>query len=149
MTASLSFQVVVDCADPHVLAEWWAQTMGWEVEPTDEAFIRRMISEGYASEADTRTYRGQLWWATGAAITQPDAPEGGACRRILFQKVPEGKSVKNRMHLDLRATADGAELDAVRERLLERGASFLHAASEGPHLWYTMTDPEGNEFCIT
>ena len=36
------FQVAVDCADPHTLADWWAETLGWQVEPSDEAFIRRM-----------------------------------------------------------------------------------------------------------
>ena len=71
MTVPVSFQVVVDCADPHELAQWWADTMGWDLEPTNEDFIRRMIAEGYAGEADTRHWRGQLWWATGAAITQP------------------------------------------------------------------------------
>jgi hypothetical protein len=149
MTTPLSFQVVLDCADPHELAQWWAETMGWNLEPTNEDFIRRMIAEGYATEGDTRTWNGQLWWATGAAINQPEPPEGGACSRILFQKVPEPKAGKNRMHVDLRATATGPDLDAVREALLQRGATFLHEGSEGPHRWYTMADPEGNEFCIT
>ncbi|CAL8974805.1 hypothetical protein PROP_01526 [Propionicimonas sp. T2.31MG-18] len=149
MTVPVSFQVVVDCADPHELAQWWADTMGWDLEPTNEDFIRRMIAEGYAGEADTRQWRGQLWWATGAAITQPGAPDGGACRRILFQQVPEAKAGKNRVHLDLRVTATGPDLDASRDALLARGASYLHEGSEGPHRWYTMADPEGNEFCIT
>ncbi len=39
------FQVVVDCAQPHVLADWWARTLGWTVEPVDEDFIRKMIAE--------------------------------------------------------------------------------------------------------
>ena len=149
MSAPLTFQVVLDCADPHELARWWAETLAWSMEPTDEAFIRRMIAEGYATEDDTRTWHDQLWWATGAAIVQPDPPDAGACRRILFQKVPEAKAGKNRMHLDLRAVTDSDGLDAIRDRLLRRGATFLHEGSEGPHRWYTMADPEGNEFCIT
>ena len=40
------FQVVVDAADPHAQADWWAETLGWEVEPSDPAFIRSMIAEG-------------------------------------------------------------------------------------------------------
>ncbi len=149
MTPPVAFQVVLDCADPHELADWWAQTMGWTLEPTNEEFIRRMISEGYAGDDDTRVWRDQLWWATGAAILHPEALEGAACRRILFQKVPEDKAGKNRMHLDLRVTSDGTDLDVARDALLGRGASFQHAGSEGPHRWYTMSDPEGNEFCIT
>jgi hypothetical protein len=149
MTAPVSFQVVVDCDDPHELAEWWALTLGWTMEPTDEAFIRRMIDEGYASQDETRTWKGQLWWATGAAILHPEASGDAPARRILFQKVPEAKTVKNRAHLDLRVTAAGAELDAARDALLERGATYLHSASQGPHRWHTMADPEGNEFCIT
>lgn len=149
MPTPLEFQVTLDCADPHVLAEWWAETLGWDVEPTNEAFIRQMIAAGHASDADTREYRGQLWWAAGAAIRQPDAPEGSSCRRMLFQVVPEPKAGKNRMHLDLRLPASGEGLDATRDALIARGATFLHEASQGPQRWYTMADPEGNEFCLS
>jgi hypothetical protein len=45
-----------DSSDPHTLADRWAQTLGWEVEPSDEEFIRRMIKEGYASEDDTAVH---------------------------------------------------------------------------------------------
>ena len=149
MTAPLTFQVTLDCADPHALAEWWSETIGWPVEPTDAAFIQQMVDAGHATEADTRIYNGQLVWATGAAISVPDAPEGSPCRRFLFQAVPEQRIVKNRMHLDVRVTP-GTDLDAARDALLARGATFLHEATEGPmHRWYTMADPEGNEFCIT
>jgi len=57
-----TFQVTVDCADPHTLADWWAQALGWQVEPSDEAFIRRMIDAGYAADSDTTTHRGVLVW---------------------------------------------------------------------------------------
>ena len=136
------FQVTFDSADPHAQADWWAETLGWEVEPSDEAFIRRMIAEGYATEAETKTHRGVLVWATGAAIRHPDTG-----RRVLFQSVPEAKTVKNRVHLDVRLT-DAGEMEAVRERLEARGATFLHDGQQGPHRWVTMTDPEGNEFCV-
>lgn len=139
------FQVVIDCADPHVLADWWADAIGWVVEPSDEAFIRRMISEGYATEADTRTHRGVLVWQEGAAIRHPDGPAGRD--RILFQLVPEPKSVKNRVHLDVRVGE--ANVEAEVERLVSRGATFLHRASQGPHTWVTIADPEGNEICLT
>ena len=148
MTA-IEFQVTLDCADPHELAAWWAETLGWELEPTDEAFIRQMVGARCATEAETRTWRGQLWWATGAAVRLPEAGEVAGCRRVLFQQVPESKTVKNRMHLDLRVIAAGGELDATRDALLARGATFLHEGRQGPHRWYTMADPEGNEFCIS
>ena len=59
--------------------------------------------------------------------------------------VPEPKSVKNRMHLDLRSDEDAG---AVRERLLALGATKLSEGRQGPHTWWTMADPEGNEFCV-
>jgi hypothetical protein len=140
-------QLVTDCHDPHELAEWWAETMGWQVEPQDEAFIRSMIEQGHATEADTRVYRGALVWRTGAAI-RPVAEDGTpGAMRWLFQAVPEAKSVKNRMHIDLRPEPD-ADLGAIRATLLARGATFLHEGREGPHTWVTMADPEGNEFCV-
>ncbi len=148
MTA-LTFQVVLDCADPHPLADWWAETLGWQLEPSDEAFIRRMIAAGHASEADTTLHHGTLVWAEGQAIREPDAPEGSPCTRILFMAVPEAKAGKNRMHLDVRATREGTALDDARDALLARGATYLWEGSQGPHRWYTMADPEGNEFCLT
>jgi len=141
------FQVAVDAARPHVLADWWADALGWDVEPSDEAFIRRMIAEGYATEADTMTHNGGLVWAEGAAIQHPGGPESGNSGRIYFQLVPESKTAKNRVHLDVRVGA--AQIEAEQERLIATGATFLYRASQGPHSWVTMADPEGNEFCIT
>ena len=139
------FQVTVDCADPHVQADWWAQTLGWQVEPQDEAFIRRMISEGQAAESDTRLHNGGLVWKTGAAISHPGGLERAP--RMLFQQVPEGKTVKNRMHLDVRVGA--ADFERVVADLTTRGASFLHNGQQGPFTWVTLADPEGNEFCVS
>ncbi len=136
------FQVTVDCAAPHELAEWWAEALGWQMEPQDEAFIRRMVDGGFASEADTRTYKGALVWADGQAITSPDPGRP----RVLFQRVPEGKTVKNRVHLDLRVGAERREAEVAR--LVAAGATELHRASQGPHEWATLADPEGNEFCV-
>ena len=141
------FQVTVDCADPHVLAEWWADALGWLVEPSDEDFIRRMVAIGAASEDDTITHRGVLVWKVGAAILPPDGTDTGPRRRVLFQLVPEAKTVKNRVHLDVWVGADN--VDAEMARLTAAGAQFLHRGSQGPHGWVTLADPEGNEFCIT
>ncbi|CAA9268266.1 MAG: hypothetical protein AVDCRST_MAG41-2750 [uncultured Corynebacteriales bacterium] len=139
-------QVVIDTADPHGLADWWAATLGWVVEPSDEGFIRSMIDAGHASAADTTTHRGVLVWKEGAAITHPAGTAGGR-PRILFQLVPEAKTVKNRVHLDLRGEGDG-DPEATIRALLDRGATLLHRGSQGPARWATLADPEGNEFCV-
>jgi Glyoxalase-like domain len=144
----LNIQVVVDCKNPHDLADWWAETLGWAVEPQDEGFIRSMIEQGYATDAETLTHNGRLVWRTGAAIRPTEDIEAKAPeRRVLFQTVPEQKTVKNRVHWDVRL--DGRDKDDVRAELEARGATFLWTANEGPHSWHTMADPEGNEFCIS
>ena len=142
---AFTFQVTIDCASPHDLADWWAETLGWEVEAQDEDFIRRMIAEGHADESETTVHRGALVWRTGCAITAP-TELGPGSPRVLFQWVPESKAGKNRVHLDIR-TGD-ADAAAVRERLVQRGATVLHEGHQGPHAWVTMADPEGNEFCV-
>lgn len=68
-------------------------------------------------------------------------------RRFLFQTVPEDKTVKNRVHWDVRL--NGQDKDDVRAALEARGAKYLWTAKQGPHEWHTMADPEGNEFCIS
>lgn len=140
------FQIAIDCANPHTLADWWAETLGWVVEPSDEAFIRRMVAEGHATEDQTTTHNGVLVWREGAAIQHPDGKESGR-PRMLFQLVPEAKTVKNRAHLDLRVGSENVERELAR--VTERGATFLHRGQQGPHSWITMTDPEGNEFCLS
>ena len=137
------FQVTIDCSAPHELADWWAETLGWQVEPQDAAFIRRMIDAGHASEADTTTHRGALVWKVGAAITSPDPGRP----RVLFQLVPEAKTVKNRVHLDLRVGEERHEAEVAR--LVGRGATELSRGSQGPYRWVVLADPEGNEFCVT
>ncbi|MTD58180.1 VOC family protein [Amycolatopsis pithecellobii] len=134
------FQVTVDSAGPHKLADWWADALGWDVEPSNEEFIRRMVAEGHAREEDTTTYRGALVWKVGAAIRHPESG-----RRVLFQLVPEPKKVKNRVHLDI---AVGEAREAEVERLTGLGATVLHRGQQGPYTWVTMADPEGNELCL-
>jgi hypothetical protein len=138
-----TFQVTIDSVAPHDLAEWWAEALGWAVEPSDEAFIRRMIDEGRASEEDTLRHRGALVWRAGAAISHP---EPDRAPRIFFQGVPEPKTGKNRVHLDLRT---GDDYPASVERLLAHGATKLYDGHQGPYSWVTLTDPEGNELCVS
>lgn len=138
-------QIVIDTADPHVLADWWADALGWDVEPSDATFIRSMVDAGHATEDQTTTHRGQLVWKEGQAIRHPDGLQRAP--RILFQLVPEHKTVKNRVHLDLRIGAD--DVQEVVDRLTAKGATFLHEGQQGPHTWLTIADPEGNELCVS
>jgi Glyoxalase-like domain len=141
------FQVAVDSARPHELADWWADALGWVVEPSDAAFIRRMIAEGYATDDDTTTHDGRLVWKSGAAIRHPDQVQHPGPRpRVLFQQVPETKAVKNRLHLDIRVGEEHIEAEVAR--LSGRGGRELYRGQQGPHGWVTMADPEGNEFCV-
>jgi hypothetical protein len=144
----LNIQITVDCKNPHDLADWWAETLDWAVEPQDEGFIRSMIEQGFAAETDTITHNGKLVWRDGAAIRPVEELDAKQpARRLLFQTAPEEKTVKNRVHWDVRL--DGRDKDEVRTELEARGATFLWTASQGPHSWHTMADPEGNEFCIS
>jgi hypothetical protein len=136
------FQIAIDCSAPHVLADWWAEVLGWDVEAQDEAFITRMVEGGYATETDTARHKGALVWRQGAAIVSPEPGRP----RVLFQEVPEPKSGKNRMHLDVRVGLEQQEAEV--SRLLGMGATELWRGSQGPSQWVTMADPEGNEFCV-
>jgi hypothetical protein len=140
---AFDFQVTIDSTAPHELADWWAEALGWQVEAQDDAFIRRMVETGTASEADTVVHRGALVWRAGAGLRSPDPGRP----RVLFQAVPETKTVKNRMHLDVRVGADRREAEVAR--LLGLGATELWRQSQGPYEWVTLADPQGNEFCVT
>ena len=135
-------QIAVDCARPHELADWWAEALGWEVEPQDEAFIRRMVAEGHASEEHTVRHRGALRWRSATALRSPDPGRP----RVLFQAVPEPKTGKNRLHLDVHVGPERREAEV--DRLLAMGATELWRKSQGTYSWVTLADPEGNEFCV-
>jgi hypothetical protein len=103
----------IDCADATALAGFWSQVLGRPVNPG----------------ADTEH----------AAIDATD-PAGGP--RLSFQQVPEPKTVKNRLHLDLRTDRFGAE----RQRLIGLGATPIRDFEKPAIRWTTFADPEGNEF---
>ena len=138
---SLGLQVAIDCHDVHGLCRFWADVMGYDVEHHD-AQIRQLIEAGHATSADTVELDGELWWATAAACRDP----GGSGARLLFQQVPEEKTIKNRVHLDVHA---GDRRDAVIEWCLANGATRLWEGRQGPYTWVTLADPEGNEFCVS
>lgn len=96
--------------------------------------------------ARTRSHfwrRGKRTWAAGAAIVHP----GGHTPRLLFQSVPEAKTIKNRVHWDLRAPDGGSSPEDV-EHFITMGARRIGEGQQGPHSWVVLTDPEGNEFCV-
>jgi hypothetical protein len=146
---AVPYKICVDCTDPHLLAAFWAAALDYLVED-NSALIQRLLDAEAVSEEHTRTVDGRLVWATAAAIRDPDAPvreDGvGLGGRVLFQVVPEPKTVKNRVHLDLHVGPE--RRPEVIERLVGLGATVLWEGREGPGTWITLADPEGNEFCV-
>jgi hypothetical protein len=118
--------IVFDCRHPASLARFWAEVLdGYRVAPYDEEELRRLAANGIDDPEDDPTV------LVEAGAGQP---------RYFFALVPEGKVVKNRVHLDLAADEPAAEV----ARLVELGAVAVHEY-EG---WVQMSDPEGNEFCV-
>ena len=119
--------IVIDCQHPAALARFWADVLdGYQVAPYDNAEIARLANLGITDLEDDPTVLVE-------AVAGP---------RLWFQKVLESKTVKNRIHIDVRSINRPAEV----ERLLSLGATVL---GERAGLSLTaMRDPEGNEFCI-
>ncbi|KAD4060188.1 VOC family protein [Arthrobacter yangruifuii] len=139
-------QICVDCNNALNQADWWAETLKWAREPSDHEVLQSALDQGIASPTDVVEHQGVRVWRDGAAICPPDQVGQKDRLRILFQPVPEPKTVKDRIHLDV--TLGDMAKEEARTRLEQRGATFLYEASQGPQSWYTMADPEGNEFCI-
>ncbi|MER7955944.1 MULTISPECIES: VOC family protein [unclassified Streptomyces] len=147
----LHWKLVIDTADPHAQAAFWAAALGY-VEEDHNALVERLLDAGAAPpELTVMLPDGRHGWRDLAAVRHPDDPfeeesGTGRGRRILFQRVPEAKTVKNRVHLDLHPGPDAR--DAEVERLESLGASVQRRVSEWGTTWVVMTDPEGNEFCV-
>ena len=137
-------QVVIDAADPAVVAEFWAAALGYVVQPPPP---------GFDSWPDFLRQAGvpEDLWDSRSAVVDPD----GRGPRIFFQKVPEPKTLKNRVHLDVQVGAgvEPAERREVVAREVERltglGARRGQVVDEMGEHWVVMTDPEGNEFCVS
>ena len=138
---TVPIQCAFDAADPHVLAEFWAAALDYEVEDHD-ALCRRMLDAGLATDNDVELVGDRYRWRDAAALSD----RTGKGPRIYLQRVPEPKTAKNRMHLDLRVGADNVAAEV--ERLTALGATKLYDGQQGPQQWVTMADPEGNEFCL-
>ncbi len=146
----IGYQVTVDAHDPHAQASFWAAALGFVVEDND-AVIREVLEHGPATEDDVVEIDGRLHWRTMSAIRHPDDVGTGpfedpAPRRLLFIAVPEAKTVKNRVHLDLNVGRD--RIDEEVARLTGLGATELYRVDEPGAFHTTMVDPEGNEFCV-
>lgn len=115
-------EVVIDCADHDTMVAFWSAALGgWRRRDVDDQFV---------------------------ALLPPDdveAGEGPGPLPLLFQKVPEAKVVKNRVHLDFRSDDRAGEVT----RLVGLGATVRAEHCLHDFCWTVMADPEGNEFCVS
>ncbi len=116
-------ELAIDCADPDGLARFWCSVLGYEMHDEDDG----IVTIGPPVPPDGENHRG------------PVPPT------LTFAHVPEPKTVKNRLHLDVNPT-DREQDDEVR-RLLDLGARHTDVG-QGDQSWVVLADPEGNEFCV-
>ena len=123
------YTVVVDCHDIAAQARWWAETLDYTIiyESEDEAVIVPSWMDP-EPPADAEAFRRQG-------------------QGMVFVPVPEGKTVKNRLHIDL-APHPSQDRDAEVAALLERGAVRVDVGQDDSATWTVLADPEGNEFCV-
>jgi predicted enzyme related to lactoylglutathione lyase len=109
--------IVLDCADLERVGAFWSAALDYPLRQPVTQFL----------------------------VLAPAEP-GDARPQLILQRVPEGKVVKNRMHLDLHV----ADIAAARDHFRSLGATLLQEAPNciGDYCWYLMADPEGNEFCV-
>ncbi|NNG38001.1 VOC family protein [Flexivirga sp. ID2601S] len=142
---ALEFQVTFDCADPAALAAFWAEATGGQLEAPPPGF------ESWEAALESWAVPPEEWNSRSAVVD----PAGNG-PRLFFQRVPEAKAAKNRVHLDLRAAPGTAgearmtQLESVAARLVALGATRVRrqdpGAMDAGHI--VMQDPEGNEFCL-
>jgi hypothetical protein len=142
---AIPIQVTFDCADPDRLAHFWADLLGYQLDSPPEGYDswEAWLREQGVPESE---------WNSASAITDPDGP--GA--RIFFQRVPEQKREKNRVHLDVNAGGPRGTpvderrvaVDAAVDRAIAIGATKVRLVEERGERHYVMQDIEGNEFCL-
>jgi hypothetical protein len=122
------YTVVVDCRDVKKQARWWAEALGWQIihDTEDECVI-------LPSWVDKALLQETPWERIGPGM--------------VFVPVPEGKSVKNRLHIDL-APHTSQDRDAEIARLERLGARRVDVGQRTDASWTVLSDPEGNEFCV-
>jgi hypothetical protein len=123
------YTVVIDCQDHHAQARWWAGVLDWQLvyEADDEAAIA-------PKHEQDRPLSAEEWPTVGPAL--------------VFVPVPEGKTMKNRLHLDL-APHVTDDRTMLIDALLARGATRVDIGQDDSRVsWTVLADPEGNEFCV-
>jgi hypothetical protein len=122
------YSVVVDCRDVAALSRWWAAALDWRIiyEAADEVVLVPPV-------------------AMDPARHIPPLERGPG---LIFVPVPEGKTVKNRLHIDLAPSPDAGQ-EAEVSRLETLGARRVDVGQDLEKVsWVVMADPEGNEFCV-
>ena len=123
------YTTVIDAHDIATLSRWWAQTLDWQIVYEDDeevAIIPKWVAEDRIGDLAE-------WLRSGPGM--------------VFVPVPEGKTVKNRLHIDL-APHKSQDRDAEVAALLERGATHADVGQSDDVTWTVLADPEGNEFCV-
>ncbi len=136
-TSAPGIQIVIDCRDPDSLASFWAQALAYQKQWTwDQETVREMRAQGLREDQINQR----------CAVIDPE----GRRPRLYFQRVPEPKTVKNRLHLDLHVGPDRAEAQAQLLELLGARRMRINDEQFGPFQDFSivMQDPEGNEFCV-
>ena len=125
MTATVA-SITLDCADALVVGRFWSEVLG------------RPLDDGASSDFAAIAFTGRRDTAGWAALGPGEQPTW------LFVRVPEPKTAKNRLHLDLAAP----DVEAEVVRLVGLGATRVADTEEYGYAWTVMADPEGNEFCV-
>jgi hypothetical protein len=144
------FQLVIDCTDPELLARFWADALGYVLEPPPE---------GFATWDDWRRDIGLPDSELGIGADSIIDPRGdGHAPRFWFRVEPDAKVIKNRLHLDIHVSGSRSDplatrtqrVDAEARRLTGLGATLtvVMSADGLDHYAVGMKDPEGNEFDI-
>lgn len=122
------YTTVIDCRDISAQARFWAEALNWRpmFESDDEIVL-------VPRHADQEPF---------ASLPFEQIPPG-----LVFVPVPEGKTVKNRLHLDLAAHVSD-DRDAEIQRLIDLGANRVDVGQSEDVTWTVLADPEGNEFCV-
>ena len=127
-------QISFDAEQPERLMRFWCEVLGYELEPLSPAARAELEALGI----DPARSGGMF-----AAAVDPD----GVRPRLLAQRVPEGKTAKNRVHLDVHL-GDPQLIPAEVDRLVALGATYVASFDEHGSTWAVLSDPEGNEFCV-
>lgn len=138
-------QVVLDCADPARLAQFWSAALGYQLQPPPAGHDSwpEFLSSIGVPESE---------WNSASAVVDP----AGLAPRLFLQQVPEPRLTKNRMHLDLNVSGGHSvpedervqRIAAEIARLTALGASDPQEMRRNGEYWVVLHDPEGNEFCL-